>query len=100
MKSRRRIRHASSRITGIPAEDAGERATSRLSADLVIEPRGRCCGARVSCWPTAVLRHPSGFGAVRNACSRRLAGVVTHVFTHFPLELVVYRKQVPQTEAA
>ena len=25
---------------------------------------------------------------------RRLPGVVTHVFTHFPLELVVYRAEV------
>jgi A/G-specific adenine glycosylase len=27
---------------------------------------------------------------------RRLPGVVSHVFTHFPLELVVYRAQVPR----
>jgi A/G-specific adenine glycosylase len=26
---------------------------------------------------------------------RRVPGVVTHVFTHFPLELVVYRASVP-----
>ncbi|HEY6256450.1 MAG TPA: NUDIX domain-containing protein, partial [Xanthobacteraceae bacterium] len=26
---------------------------------------------------------------------RRVAGVVTHVFTHFPLELTVYRTQLP-----
>jgi A/G-specific adenine glycosylase len=31
---------------------------------------------------------------------RRLAGVVTHVFTHFPLELAVYRTQVPKTAGA
>jgi A/G-specific adenine glycosylase len=31
---------------------------------------------------------------------RRLAGVVTHVFTHFPLELVVYRMQVPPAAPA
>jgi A/G-specific adenine glycosylase len=31
---------------------------------------------------------------------RRLPGVVTHVFTHFPLELVVYRAQVPATADA
>jgi A/G-specific adenine glycosylase len=31
---------------------------------------------------------------------RRLAGVVTHVFTHFPLELVVYRMQVPAAAPA
>ena len=35
-----------------------------------------------------------------NARWRRLAGVVTHVFTHFPLELVVYRMQVPQAARA
>jgi A/G-specific adenine glycosylase len=31
---------------------------------------------------------------------RRLPGVVTHVFTHFPLELVVYRTLVPEGAAA
>jgi A/G-specific adenine glycosylase len=35
-----------------------------------------------------------------NARWRRLAGVVTHVFTHFPLELVVYRARVPEAAAA
>ena len=44
------------------------------------------------------------FAAVRagagNARWRRLAGVVTHVFTHFPLELVVYRAGVPEAAAA
>ena len=28
---------------------------------------------------------------------RRLPGVVTHVFTHFPLELVVYAARCPRT---
>jgi A/G-specific adenine glycosylase len=31
---------------------------------------------------------------------RRLPGVVTHVFTHFPLALVVYRAQVPTATGA
>jgi A/G-specific adenine glycosylase len=31
---------------------------------------------------------------------RRLPGVVTHVFTHFPLELAVYVAQVPAATAA
>jgi A/G-specific adenine glycosylase len=31
---------------------------------------------------------------------RRVAGVVTHVFTHFPLELVVYAARLPQSLAA
>ena len=31
---------------------------------------------------------------------RRLPGVVTHVFTHFPLELVVYRAEVPAATRA
>jgi A/G-specific adenine glycosylase len=31
---------------------------------------------------------------------RRLPGVVTHVFTHFPLELSVYRASVPKTARA
>jgi A/G-specific adenine glycosylase len=31
---------------------------------------------------------------------RRIPGVVTHVFTHFPLELVVYMTQVPATTRA
>jgi A/G-specific adenine glycosylase len=31
---------------------------------------------------------------------RRLPGVVTHVFTHFPLELVVYRAEVARDAAA
>jgi A/G-specific adenine glycosylase len=39
-------------------------------------------------------------GRAGSARWRRLAGVVTHVFTHFPLELVVYRTRVPQAAAA
>jgi A/G-specific adenine glycosylase len=39
----------------------------------------------------------SGTGQAR---WRRLSGVVIHVFTHFPLELVVYRSEVPDAVAA
>jgi A/G-specific adenine glycosylase len=39
-------------------------------------------------------------GGGENARWWRLAGVVTHVFTHFPLELVVYRARVPGAAAA
>ena len=31
---------------------------------------------------------------------RRLPGIVTHVFTHFPLELIVYLANVPADTAA
>jgi A/G-specific adenine glycosylase len=31
---------------------------------------------------------------------RKTAGVVRHVFTHFPLELTVYRAEVPRQAAA
>jgi A/G-specific adenine glycosylase len=34
------------------------------------------------------------------AAWRRLPGVVTHTFTHFPLELVVYRAALPKSAAA
>jgi A/G-specific adenine glycosylase len=45
------------------------------------------------------------FGARHGASAprvawRRFAGVVTHVFTHFPLELVVYAARLPQSVAA
>jgi A/G-specific adenine glycosylase len=52
---------------------------------------------------TGALRDAPRFAARGRAASarwRRLAGVVTHVFTHFPLELVVYRTLVPQAAAA
>jgi A/G-specific adenine glycosylase len=51
----------------------------------------------------AVLNEAPGLGAGRGAHAtrwRRLPGVVTHVFTHFPLELVVFRAEVPATTAA
>jgi A/G-specific adenine glycosylase len=38
--------------------------------------------------------------AVRRVAWRRVAGVVTHVFTHFPLELVVYAARLPQSAMA
>jgi A/G-specific adenine glycosylase len=37
---------------------------------------------------------------VQGATWRRLPGVVRHVFTHFPLELVVYVAHVPRATAA
>ncbi len=43
-----------------------------------------------------------GLGGGRGARAtrwRRLPGVVTHVFTHFPLELVVFRAEVPAAAA-
>ncbi len=43
---------------------------------------------------------PATPGRAGNADWQRLPGVVTHVFTHFPLELVVYRTHVPETAAA
>jgi len=39
-------------------------------------------------------------GRARDTRWQRVPGVVTHVFTHFPLELVVYRMQVPETTGA
>ena len=37
----------------------------------------------------------AGAGAEGRARWHRKAGVVTHVFTHFPLELVVYTAELP-----
>jgi A/G-specific adenine glycosylase len=42
---------------------------------------------------------PQG-GRERTIAWRRVPGVVTHVFTHFPLELVVYRASVPKSTRA
>jgi A/G-specific adenine glycosylase len=36
----------------------------------------------------------------RRTAWRRITGVVTHVFTHFPLELIVYAAHVPQSAPA
>jgi A/G-specific adenine glycosylase len=47
----------------------------------------------------AAPRLGAGRGA-RAARWRRLPGVVTHMFTHFPLELVVFRAEVPAAAAA
>ena len=38
--------------------------------------------------------------AVDGALWRRVAGVVKHVFTHFPLELTVYMATVPASAVA
>jgi A/G-specific adenine glycosylase len=50
---------------------------------------------------TAALEAAPDFGGrgVRAARWRRVPGVVTHVFTHFPLELVVFRTEVPGAAA-
>jgi A/G-specific adenine glycosylase len=41
------------------------------------------------------------FGIAQNRMAwRKLSGVVRHVFTHFPLELTVYRIEVPRQAAA
>lgn len=39
-------------------------------------------------------------GGEREVLWRRLPGVVRHVFTHFPLELTVYRTELPRQAAA
>jgi len=49
--------------------------------------------------PSAALTHAPRFGRATPKW-RRLPGVVTHVFTHFPLELVVYLAEVPAGAAA
>jgi A/G-specific adenine glycosylase len=43
---------------------------------------------------------PARGGRARKASWRRIPGVVTHVFTHFPLELVVLTARVPNSAAA
>jgi A/G-specific adenine glycosylase len=47
----------------------------------------------------AALAHAPRFGRAKPKW-RRLPGVVRHVFTHFPLELVVYAADVPASTAA
>jgi A/G-specific adenine glycosylase len=52
---------------------------------------------------TAALDAAPDLGAGRGARAprwRRLPGVVTHVFTHFPLELLVFHTQVPASAGA
>jgi A/G-specific adenine glycosylase len=53
---------------------------------------------------TAALDEAPGLagasGAARRTRWRRLPGAVTHVFTHFPLELLVFRAEVPAATAA
>jgi A/G-specific adenine glycosylase len=43
---------------------------------------------------------PTGEMKPFTAAWRRIPGVVTHVFTHFPLELIVLRADLPQSTAA
>jgi A/G-specific adenine glycosylase len=47
----------------------------------------------------AVAEAPK-FVARKTASWQRVPGIVTHVFTHFPLELIVFRAHVPQPAAA
>jgi A/G-specific adenine glycosylase len=52
---------------------------------------------------SSALDAAPGLGAGRGARAtrwQRLPGVVTHVFTHFPLELLVFRAEVPADAAA
>jgi A/G-specific adenine glycosylase len=49
--------------------------------------------------PSAALVQAPRFGRTTPKW-RRLPGVVTHVFTHFPLELVVYVGKLPTGAAA
>jgi A/G-specific adenine glycosylase len=49
------------------------------------------------------LAHAPRFAGLRRASAadwRRIPGVVTHVFTHFPLELVVFTARLPISAAA
>jgi A/G-specific adenine glycosylase len=48
---------------------------------------------------TALAAAPR-FGAQKQVAWRKLAGVVRHVFTHFPLELTVYRAELSRQSAA
>jgi A/G-specific adenine glycosylase len=48
---------------------------------------------------SAALAQAPRFGGTKLKW-RRLPGIVTHVFTHFPLELVVYLTEVPATAVA
>jgi A/G-specific adenine glycosylase len=53
--------------------------------------------------PADALAHAPRFAPVRGAAAiawRRIPGVVTHVFTHFPLELVVLTARLPKSAAA
>jgi A/G-specific adenine glycosylase len=50
---------------------------------------------------TSALAEAPRFGGLQNhARWRKTAGVVRHVFTHFPLELTVYRTELPRKAAA
>ena len=44
---------------------------------------------------TPTLSPQAGRGRLRQPTWRRIPGVVRHVFTHFPLELTIYRLEVP-----
>jgi A/G-specific adenine glycosylase len=49
---------------------------------------------------TALAEAPRFGASQKHVAWRKLTGVVRHVFTHFPLELVVYRAELPRDIAA
>jgi A/G-specific adenine glycosylase len=49
---------------------------------------------------TALAEAPRFGGLQNHARWRKTAGVVRHIFTHFPLELTVYRTELPREAAA
>jgi A/G-specific adenine glycosylase len=49
---------------------------------------------------TALAEAPRFGDSQKHVAWRKLAGAVRHVFTHFPLELVVYRAELPRNTAA
>jgi A/G-specific adenine glycosylase len=72
--------------------------TTEWSADFVLA----CALAdapRVSS-PRAAGRQEAVKGALPGVCWRRVPGVVSHVFTHFSLELVVLRARLPAAAVA
>ena len=48
----------------------------------------------------ALAQAPRFGASQKRAAWRKMAGVVRHVFTHFPLELTVYRSELPRQAAA
>jgi A/G-specific adenine glycosylase len=49
---------------------------------------------------TALADAPRFGASQKHVAWRKLAGVVRHVFTHFPLELTVYHTELPDDAAA
>ena len=48
----------------------------------------------------ALAQAPRFSASQKRVAWRKMAGVVRHVFTHFPLELTVYRSELPRQAAA